>query len=62
LVLRASMRTLDALHLAAAQILADSGDDDVVFLTGDSRQSEAAEALGIPLYRRPAQHPPVGRP
>jgi hypothetical protein len=56
------MRTLDALHLAAAQILADSGDDDVVFLTGDSRQSEAAEALGIPLYRRPAQHPPVGRP
>jgi predicted nucleic acid-binding protein len=49
-VLQASVRTLDAVHLAAAQLLADSSDDNVVLLTRDSRQAEAAAALGFTLY------------
>jgi len=52
LVLHASVRTLDALHLAAARILAQSGDDDVVILTRDHRQAQAAAALGFALHPR----------
>ena len=52
LVLRTSVRTLDALHLAAAELLADASDDTVMILTNDVRQATAAEALGFTLYAR----------
>ena len=39
-----SVRTLDALHLAAAQRVAEPG---VGFLTFDLRQAQAARALGL---------------
>lgn len=55
-VLRAAVRTLDALHLAAAQLLADAGDDDVAVLTRDHRQARAAEELGFTLYPRPTEN------
>ncbi len=54
-VLQTAVRTLDALHLAAAQLLADTSDDDVVVLTCDSRQARAAEDLGFMLYPRPTE-------
>lgn len=38
------VRTLDALHLAAAQRIASP---DLVFLTFDVRQAQAARALGL---------------
>jgi predicted nucleic acid-binding protein len=52
LVLHATVRTLDALHLAAARILAEGSDDDVVILTWDRRQAQAAAALGFALHPR----------
>ena len=39
LVLRTSVRTLDALHLAAAGLLADASDDTVMILTNDAPHS-----------------------
>lgn len=54
-VLQASIRTLDALHLAAAQLFADAIDDNVVVLTLDRRQAVAAQALGLTLYDGPAK-------
>ncbi len=53
-LLQVSVRTLDALHLAAAQLLGDANGEDVVVLTLDHRQAGAAQALGLPLYKRPA--------
>ena len=50
--LRTSVRTVDALHLAAAELLADASDDTVMILTNDARQATAAEALGFALYAR----------
>ena len=50
IVLQAPVRTLDAIHLAAAQILADASDDIVVLLTRDARQASAAADLGVMLY------------
>ena len=38
------MRTLDAIHLAAAQRVSEPG---VSFLTFDLRQAQAARALGL---------------
>jgi len=52
-VFQVSIRTLDALHLATAQLLADVSDDDVVILTLDHRQAAAAKALGLTLYADP---------
>jgi predicted nucleic acid-binding protein len=49
-VLKASLRTLDALHLAAAQQVADAGNDEITILTLDDRQARAAEILGFTLY------------
>ncbi len=54
-VLQVSIRTLDAQHLASAQLLADSHDDNVVILTLDHRQAVAAQALGLSLYARPVR-------
>lgn len=54
-VLQVSIRTLDALHLATAQLLDDANDDNVVVLTLDHRQAVAAQALGLTLYVRPAK-------
>ncbi len=53
IVLHAPVRTLDAIHLAAAQLLANASDDVVVLLTRDARQASAAEDLGFPLYEAP---------
>ena len=47
------MRTLGALNLAAAQLLADAIDDDIAILTRDLRQAIAAEALGFALFQEP---------
>lgn len=55
LVLQVSISTLDALHLAAAQLLADGSDDSVVVLTRDHRQAAIAESLGLTLYNRPTE-------
>ncbi|HQU00797.1 MAG TPA: type II toxin-antitoxin system VapC family toxin [Acidimicrobiales bacterium] len=55
LVLQVSIRTLDALHLASAQLFADSNDDNVVILTLDHRQAVAAQALGLSLYDTPVR-------
>ena len=54
-VLQVSIRTLDALHLATAQLLAETNDDNVVVLTLDHRQAVAAKALGLTLYDRLAK-------
>ncbi len=54
-ILQVSIRTLDALHLASAQLLADTNDDNVVVLTLDHRQAGAAQALGLTLYDGPAK-------
>ncbi len=54
LVLETTVRTLDALHLAAAQILAESSEDEVTILTRDALQATAARALGFSLYPAPA--------
>lgn len=51
LCLTHGLRAMDALHLAVAELagrpLADPG-EDLVFLTSDALQREAAEALGFP--------------
>jgi predicted nucleic acid-binding protein len=49
--LEASVRSLDALHLAAARGLVDEG-EDVVILTRERRQGAAAAALGFRLHPR----------
>jgi predicted nucleic acid-binding protein len=54
-VLRTSIRTIDAVHLAAARILADGCKDEVVILTRDNRQGAAAAALGFTLHPRSAR-------
>jgi hypothetical protein len=54
-VLQVSIRTVDALHLATAQLLADTNDDNVVVLTLDHRQTVAAQELGLTLYDGPAK-------
>ncbi len=59
LVLRWRVRTLDALHLATAQLLADSSDEDVVLLSGDRCQRAAAEEVGLALLTRPPGDRPV---
>ena len=51
--LRVQVRTLDALHLAAAQILAEASDDEISILTRDIRQASAAEDLGLTLFTQP---------
>lgn len=48
-VLSASLRTLDAIHLAACTRFAESTADEVRLLSRDHRQIEAARALGIAL-------------
>lgn len=53
IVLHARVRTLDAIHLASAQLLATASDDIVVLLTRDARQASAAVDLGFTLYDAP---------
>jgi hypothetical protein len=43
------VRTLDALHLAAVEFLRASG-QSVELATYDKRLTEAAQALGIPVF------------
>ncbi len=43
------VRTLDALHLAAVEFLRASG-QSVALATYDKRLTEAAQALGIPIF------------
>lgn len=54
-VLQVAIHTLDALHLAAAQLLADGSDDSVVVLTRNHRQAAIAESLGLTLYNGPTE-------
>lgn len=42
-----AVRTLDALHLASAQILGEALGSPIVFATHDRRQGTAARALGF---------------
>jgi predicted nucleic acid-binding protein len=44
-----AVRTLDALHLASVEFLRGHG-QNVQLATYDTRQTEAARLLGIPLY------------
>lgn len=53
-VLQTAVRSLDALHLAAADTLAD-GAAEVLILTRDRRQAEAAAALAFTLHPRSAR-------
>ncbi|MHB8319082.1 MAG: type II toxin-antitoxin system VapC family toxin [Acidimicrobiales bacterium] len=53
IVLHAAVRTLDAIHLAAAQLLAETNDEPVGLLTRDARQASAALDLRITLYETP---------
>ena len=53
-LLSASVRGLDAIHIAAAQIVGQSSQDDVVILTRDKRQGRAAKQLGFALHPRSA--------
>jgi len=53
-VLEASVRTLDALHLASADVLFEASSDQVSILTRDVRQAAAARALGFTLYPDPS--------
>ena len=41
------VKTLDAIHLASASLLAELSPDEVVFATHDHQQSLAARALGF---------------
>ncbi len=41
------VKTLDAIHLASAKLLAEHASDEVVFATHDRQQSLAARALGF---------------
>ena len=41
------VKTLDAIHLASAQLLAESREQALVFVTHDRQQSTAAKALGF---------------
>ncbi len=59
-VLEASLRTLDALHLASADVLSRSRNEEVTFLTRDDRQALAADALGITLFHTEAAPPTDG--
>ena len=47
------VRTLDALHLASADYLRQNG-QTVELATYDRRMSDAAQAMGIPLFHLPA--------
>ncbi|MDA8071801.1 MAG: type II toxin-antitoxin system VapC family toxin [Actinomycetota bacterium] len=53
-VLQTPVRTLDAIHLAAARLLADATADTVVLLTRDVRQASAATSLGFRLHEAPS--------
>jgi len=53
LVLKTTVRTLDALHLAAAQLLAEVSEEEMTLLTRDAAQATAAAALGFSLYAVP---------
>lgn len=48
-VLSTSVRTLDAIHLAACARFGESTPDEVRLLSRDNRQNQAAHALGIAL-------------
>ncbi|MGH9109063.1 MAG: type II toxin-antitoxin system VapC family toxin [Acidimicrobiales bacterium] len=53
MVLEAPVRTLDALHLAAARLLAAASGDTVEILTLDGDQADVALSLGFGRYRPP---------
>ena len=57
-VLQVSVRSLDAIHLASAQLLAETSNENVVILTLDLRQAVAAEALGLTLLKIPKSNYP----
>jgi predicted nucleic acid-binding protein len=50
---RVPLRSLDAIHLAAASIAGEAFDTGVQVLTRDVRQAQAATALGLQVYALP---------
>jgi hypothetical protein len=48
---RLHVRSLDAIHLASAVLLAADWPSRLPFLTSDLRQAQAAEALGLAVLR-----------
>ncbi|HEY8054971.1 MAG TPA: type II toxin-antitoxin system VapC family toxin [Terriglobales bacterium] len=48
---RLHVRSLDAIHLASAVLLAADWPDRLPFLTADLRQARAAEAVGLAVLR-----------
>jgi predicted nucleic acid-binding protein len=51
-----TLRSLDAIHLATAEVLAASGRTVSAFVTYDRRQAAAAEGAGFPV-RSPGRVP-----
>ncbi len=47
LVAASPLRTLDAIHLASAQLFVDRTGEDVVFVSADRRQVEVALRMGM---------------
>jgi predicted nucleic acid-binding protein len=45
-----ALRSLDAIHLATAEVLAAAGKTVSAFVTYDRRQATAAEGAGIPVH------------
>ena len=45
----ATLRSLDAIHLASAEVLVAAGKSVTAFVTYDIRQAEAVAAVGIPV-------------
>jgi predicted nucleic acid-binding protein len=50
-----TLRALDAIHLATAEVLVASGKDVSAFVTYDRRQAAAAKAIGMTLHA-PGRH------
>ena len=49
-----AVKTLDAIHLASALLLAEQRESDVMFGTYDRRQGTAARALGFGVVWAPS--------
>lgn len=49
IVVRAAVKTIDAIHLASALLLAETTVDRLPFVTADARQREVAARVGLPV-------------
>ncbi len=55
IVLDTDVNTLDAIHIASAQLLNEATDEDVVFLSLDKKQAVAAEQAGLRVFAIPKE-------